>query len=251
MALAARCSRSPPFPMGSAGTMGAPGGWGRRCRGASARGRFPVLPWHAGEEEQEWVDGVHGAEGDGAVTLLGASTPPPLPGPAIQPSDPTSPGFSQREKQPVVPEHKPSSRGSREPWRDEFSPEQMMKAGVLPRRARVLLKQSKRGRFSQGSVASHRTGKWLLGSGSAWPRPSTAVPQPRARQRRVASSGDTPGLAATAPHSPSLCSSRKPKQLESPSTSCSLAGPAEGWRGRGGGRNNHLVTHRDVISSRY
>lgn len=45
----------------------------------------------------------------------------------------------------------------------------------------------------------------------------------------VASSGQMPGLSATAPHSPCLCSSTKPEQPKSPSTSRSLAGPGKGW----------------------
>lgn len=126
--------------------------------------------------------------------------------------------------------HQPGTprRGSEE----ELSPEQTMKAGGFFRRALVLLKQSRTEWLSQGSATSHRTGKWLLRSGVGWLWPSMATPQPTAWQRRVASAGDTPRVAATAPQSPCLCSSTKPEQSMSPSTSHSRGGPAEGRGGR-------------------
>lgn len=70
------------------------------------------------------------------------------------------------------------------------------------------------------------------------------VPQWSSWQMPVASSGQMPGLSATAPHSPCLCSSTKPEQPKSPSTSRSLAGPGKGW----GKKKKHLVTDREDIS---
>lgn len=106
-----------------------------------------------------------------------------------------------------------------------FSPEQVMKAGVFPREL-VLLKQSSRERLPQESTASHRTGRWIPGSGSPWLLP--AVPQRNSRQMAVTRCVQLCGMLATAPHSPCLCSSRKPEQLKFPSTSRSLGGPGEG-----------------------
>lgn len=106
MALAACCPCSPPFPTCSAAAFEARG-WGCRCQEPSAPGRFPVLPSHAGEEEQEWVDGARGADGDGAVALLGASAAWPAPSQASSPAFP-APGLShlpRRGKQPAAPEH--------------------------------------------------------------------------------------------------------------------------------------------------
>lgn len=116
-----------------------------------------------------------------------------------------------------------------------------MKAGALPRRALVLLKQSKSRPPSQGSTTSHRTGKWLPGSASRpwpWPCLSMALPQPSCWQMRVASSGRTAGSLATAPHSPSTCSSTEPEQPRSPSTSRSLGGPGQGGREGAGGKTS-------------
>lgn len=65
-ALAIRCSRSPGFPTCNAAAFEARG-WGCRCQEPSAPGRFPVLPSHAGEQEQEWVDGGGGQMGMGLL----------------------------------------------------------------------------------------------------------------------------------------------------------------------------------------
>lgn len=134
-------------------------------------------------------------------------------------------------------------RGSEE----ELSPEQTMKAGGFRRRALVLLKQSRTEWLSQGSTTSHRTGKWLFRSGVGWLWPSMATPQPAAWQRRVASAGDTPRVAATAPQSPCLCSSTKPEQPMSPSTSHSRGGPAEG-RGEKSRKTISLQTGTTFLS---
>lgn len=106
-----------------------------------------------------------------------------------------------------------------------LSPEQVTKAGVFPWEL-VLLKQSSREWLPQESTASHRTGRWIPGSG--WPWLFPAVPQRNSWQMRVARCGQMCGALATAPHSPCLCSSRKPEQLKFPSTSRSLGGPVEG-----------------------
>lgn len=213
---------------------------------ARRRGRAGVGGW-----------GAWGRRGWGCCPAQGFSCPASLQ--AEHPAQRSTRGDLpplQGRKQPAAPEHAGGSpvgrpgqaRGlgkERGPYRSELSPEQMMKAGAFPRRALVLLKQSRSGRLSQGSTTSHRTGKWLSRSGLVWLWPSMAVPQRRAWQMRVASSGWMPGLPATAPHSPCLCSSTKPEQPKSPSTSRSLAGPGKG-RGK-----KHLVTDRDDISFRY
>lgn len=106
-----------------------------------------------------------------------------------------------------------------------FSPEQVMKAGILPREL-VLLKQSSMEWLSQECTTSHCTGRWIPGSG--WPWLFPAVPQRNSWQMRVTRRGWMCGMLATVPHSPCLCSSRKPEQLKFPSTSRSLGGPGEG-----------------------
>lgn len=106
-----------------------------------------------------------------------------------------------------------------------FSPEQVMKVGLFPREL-VLLKHSSRECLPQDSTTSHRTGRWIPGSG--WPWLFPAVPQRNSWQTRVARCAQMCGGLATAPHSPCLCSSRKPEQLKLPSTSRSLGGPGEG-----------------------
>lgn len=152
--------------------------------------RFPVLPSHPGEAEREWVDGARGA------------------GPQKSPQ-----GVPLGQEVTDAP--------------GPFSPEQVMKAGALPREL-VLSKQSSRERRlpQESTAASHRTGRWIPGSG--WPWLFPAVPQRSSRQMRVTSCGQMCGVLATAPHSPCLCSSRKPEQLKFPSTSRSRGGPGEG-----------------------
>lgn len=125
------------------------------------------------------MDGVHGADRDGAVALLGASAARPACSWASSPAIPPHPipGHLYRgEKQPPAPEH---AGGSLAGWPEQaegpeegaglcqgkLSPEQMMKAGVFPRRALVLLKQSRSRRLLQVSTTSHHTGKWLPRSG--------------------------------------------------------------------------------------
>lgn len=105
------------------------------------------------------------------------------------------------------------------------SPEQVRKAGALPRPARVLLKQSKSWGLLHGTTASHLTRSWL-GCGAAGLL--MGLPQPSALQMRAASSIQLPGLLATAPQRPRTWSSTKPEQLKLPSTSRSLGGPGEG-----------------------
>lgn len=152
-----------------------PGAGGAAARNRAHRGDFLFcLRTQESKSRSGWM-GVGGRWGWGCCLAQGFSRPASL-RPGIQPSDISGVLTPlQGGKQPAAPERPRAARPGqargpgkeRGPRWGEVLPEQTMKAGSSPRRALVLLKQSRSRSLLQDSTTSHRTGKWLPRSGLA------------------------------------------------------------------------------------